>query len=259
MKSFLTLAAILAVLPTASQAAQPAPDPAPSVQDLEHRVTQLDNRARTHARQLGLRPGPAERPASDPAALARQERRLSRVVGFLSGRDELTLAVDERRLPSRRGAAALPARIAHEYTRAARRAVHLGIRMPPPPRPAATPQARRQQLAYWRSVADWLGARRERVRPSERPLSQRVPHYDAWMCIARHESHATWDIATGNGYYGGLQMDRQFQQYYAPDLYRSKGTADHWTAEEQMMTAEKAVRERGFSPWPNTARMCGVL
>ena len=80
-----------------------------------------------------------------------------------------------------------------------------------------------------------------------------------WDRLAQCESSGNWRINTGNGYYGGLQMDRQFQQYYAPELYRSKGTADHWTAEEQMMTAEKAVRERGFSPWPNTARMCGVL
>ena len=79
------------------------------------------------------------------------------------------------------------------------------------------------------------------------------------MCIAEHESHRTWDISTGNGYYGGLQMDRQFQQAYAPGLYRTKGTADNWTAEEQMRTAERARVTRGFHPWPNTARMCGLL
>ena len=79
------------------------------------------------------------------------------------------------------------------------------------------------------------------------------------MCIARHESHATWDVATGNGYYGGLQMDRLFQQTYAPRLYRTKGTADHWTAEEQIRAAARADASRGFTPWPNTARMCGLL
>jgi hypothetical protein len=79
------------------------------------------------------------------------------------------------------------------------------------------------------------------------------------MCIAEHESHRTWDISTGNGYYGGLQMDRQFQRTYAPALYRTKGTADNWTAEEQMRTAERARATRGFHPWPNTARTCGLL
>jgi hypothetical protein len=137
--------------------------------------------------------------------------------------------------------------------------VRIGIRRPPAPTPAAGPEERREQLAYWRDVGRWLGDQSERIRPDERPLSQRVPNYDAWMCIAQHESHATWDVSTGNGYYGGLQMDREFQRYYNPELYLTKGTADHWTAEEQMLTAERAREDRGFSPWPNTARMCGLL
>jgi Transglycosylase-like domain len=98
-----------------------------------------------------------------------------------------------------------------------------------------------------------------RVRRAERPLSATVPHYEAFTCIAEHESGGRWDISTGNGYYGGLQMDRQFQQTYAPGLYRVKGTADNWTREEQMRAAARAVRSRGFSPWSTTASMCGLL
>jgi resuscitation-promoting factor RpfA len=82
------------------------------------------------------------------------------------------------------------------------------------------------------------------------------------MCIASHEAgpeHGGWRANTGNGYYGGLQMDRSFQQAYAPDLYRAKGTADNWSPEEQIRAAARAVRARGFTPWPNTARMCGLL
>jgi resuscitation-promoting factor RpfA len=86
-----------------------------------------------------------------------------------------------------------------------------------------------------------------------------VPYYDAFMCIAEHESGGRWDVATGNGYYGGLQMDIGFQRTYAPGLYRTKGTADHWTTEEQIRAAGRAVASRGFTPWPNTARMCGLL
>lgn len=54
-------------------------------------------------------------------------------------------------------------------------------------------------------------------------------------------------------------MDIGFQQTYAPDLLKQKGTADHWTPLEQMWTAEKAYKTRGFWPWPNTARACGLL
>ena len=80
-----------------------------------------------------------------------------------------------------------------------------------------------------------------------------------FLCIGSHESHLRWDISTGNGYYGGLQMDRGFQRTYGPEIYATKGTADHWTADEQMAVASRAVATRGFTPWPNTARMCGLL
>ena len=40
---------------------------------------------------------------------------------------------------------------------------------------------------------------------------------------------------------------------------RPKGTADHWSPLEQIWTAEKALKSRGFWPWPNTARYCGLL
>ena len=90
------------------------------------------------------------------------------------------------------------------------------------------------------------------------------PHVNEWTCIATHESgdgagSIDWTINTGNGYYGGLQMDRTFQATYAPQLYARKGTADNWTPAEQMRTADRAHATRGFHPWPNTARACGLL
>ncbi len=86
-----------------------------------------------------------------------------------------------------------------------------------------------------------------------------IPYRAAFLCIAEHESHTTWTISTGNGYYGGLQMDRGFMAAYGPELLSRKGTADHWTATEQIAVASRAVASRGFHPWPNTARACGLL
>ena len=40
---------------------------------------------------------------------------------------------------------------------------------------------------------------------------------------------------------------------------RTKGTADHWSPLEQIWTAERAVHTSGFWPWPNTARICGLI
>jgi hypothetical protein len=83
------------------------------------------------------------------------------------------------------------------------------------------------------------------------------PRRSAWLCIHRHEG--AWDDPNPP-YYGGLQMDISFQRAYGRDLLRRKGTADNWTPLEQMWVAERAYRSgRGFYPWPNTARYCGLI
>jgi hypothetical protein len=98
----------------------------------------------------------------------------------------------------------------------------------------------------------------QRVAVRTRRAAQNPPHKRQWLCIHRYEGG--WHAKTGNGYYGGLQMDLMFQRLYAPDLLRRKGTADRWTPLEQMWAAERAHRAgRGFYPWPNTARSCGLI
>jgi len=83
-----------------------------------------------------------------------------------------------------------------------------------------------------------------------------VPHLAAWLCIHRFEGSWT---DTGDPYWGGLQMDREFMQSYAPAWLLRKGWANTWTPREQMYVAERAWKTRGFYPWPNTARYCGLL
>ena len=86
--------------------------------------------------------------------------------------------------------------------------------------------------------------------------AQRPPHMNEWMCI--HHYEGAW-TDRGGPYWGGLQMDLTFQRQYGGWIFRMKGTADHWTPLEQIWTAEKALRSRGFWPWPNTARYCGLI
>ena len=101
-------------------------------------------------------------------------------------------------------------------------------------------------LAWWKRRA----ATRKRQAYGLRRMS-------AWLCIHRHEGR--WNDPNPP-YYGGLQMDLTFQRTYAPELLRKKGTADTWTPIEQIWVAERAYRSgRGFYPWPNTARYCGLL
>lgn len=105
---------------------------------------------------------------------------------------------------------------------------------------------RRWVLRLWRRRA--ARARRQALRP---------PHKREWLCI--HGYEGAWDDPDPP-YFGGLQIDLEFQRTYGPQLLRRKGTADGWTPLEQMWVAERAHRSgRGFHPWPNTARYCGLI
>ena len=99
---------------------------------------------------------------------------------------------------------------------------------------------------------------RGRAARAKRRFASGPAHMQQWLCIHGHEG--AWTARTGNGYYGGLQMDLDFQRKYGFALLKRKGTANRWTPLEQMWVAEKAYRAgRGFRPWPNTARACGLL
>lgn len=108
-----------------------------------------------------------------------------------------------------------------------------------------SPDRLRELAAVWR--------RREKraFRQAHHPA-----HLHAWLCIHRYEGSWTDPLPP---YYGGLQMDLGFQRAYGHWLLRRKGTANNWTPLEQIWTAERAHRARGFYPWPRTARVCGLL
>ena len=101
-------------------------------------------------------------------------------------------------------------------------------------------------LRYWRRQVrhvSWLAAH--------------PPHKRGWLCIHRFEG--SWGDS-GDPYWGGLQMDRGFMSTYAPRSLLRKGLANRWTPLEQMWVAERAHRSgRGYGPWPNTARYCGLI
>ena len=81
----------------------------------------------------------------------------------------------------------------------------------------------------------------------------------AFMCIHRYEG--AWNAIDPSGtYYGGLQMDLDFQRLYGADFLRLYGTADKWPPSAQLAVALRAYRSgRGFWPWPTAARLCGLL
>jgi hypothetical protein len=80
--------------------------------------------------------------------------------------------------------------------------------------------------------------------------------YNAFLCV--HHYEGAWNANTGNGYYGGLQMDLNFQTSYGKDFLHQWATADNWPIWAQVTAAIRAYASgRGFGPWPNTARACG--
>lgn len=79
----------------------------------------------------------------------------------------------------------------------------------------------------------------------------------ALLCI--HGGEGAWNAIDPSGtYFGGLQMNLSFMETYAPYTYAAKGTADHWTPLEQLTAGARAVRVRGYTPWPQTRIPCGV-
>ena len=110
----------------------------------------------------------------------------------------------------------------------------------------AAPLNAPRALRFWRRHARYV-----------RRLAVRPPHKRGWLCI--HHFEGSWRDS-GDPYWGGLQMDRGFMHSYAPRLLLRRGFANRWTPLEQMWVAERAHRSgRGFYPWPNTARYCGLI
>ena len=78
---------------------------------------------------------------------------------------------------------------------------------------------------------------------------------DAFTCIHLHEGR--WSDS-GDPYWGGLQMDRSFMRAYGSEYLHAFGPASHWPRSVQVAVAIKAYLSRGFGPWPNTRRECGL-
>jgi hypothetical protein len=118
----------------------------------------------------------------------------------------------------------------------------IGVRHAHSVAPLRSPRA----LRYWRLHARQVSR-----------LAANPPHKRGWLCI--HHFEGSWSDS-GDPYWGGLQMDRGFMRTYAPRSLLRKGWANRWTPLEQMWVAERASRSgRGYNPWPNTARYCGLL
>lgn len=76
----------------------------------------------------------------------------------------------------------------------------------------------------------------------------------AFLCI--HSYEGPWDANTGNGYEGGLQFGHSEWQTYGG---RYAAHAYDASPAQQIAAGIAYHAVSGFSPWPNTARACGLL
>ena len=75
------------------------------------------------------------------------------------------------------------------------------------------------------------------------------------QCVREHEG--SWRDPNAP-YWGGFQFSWDFHGY-GRKYFERLGTANHWPRISQVHAAYNGYRARGWSPWPNTARMCGLL
>lgn len=131
---------------------------------------------------------------------------------------------------------------------------------------AAEAEAERQRQAAAAKAAAAEKAQQEAAaaakpaaaaRPAAPAASSSYSGGSVWDDLAQCESHGNWSINTGNGYYGGLQMDTQFWDTYGNPAY---GQANEASRSEQIAAATKARDSgRGYHPWPTCARKLGLI
>jgi uncharacterized protein YabE (DUF348 family) len=78
-----------------------------------------------------------------------------------------------------------------------------------------------------------------------------------WDSLARCEAGGNWSTNSGNGYYGGLQFDRQTWVAYGGDQY---APLPHQAGRDAQIAVASKVRDDrgGYSSWPACARKLGL-
>ncbi|GAA2539168.1 resuscitation-promoting factor [Pseudonocardia hydrocarbonoxydans] len=78
-----------------------------------------------------------------------------------------------------------------------------------------------------------------------------------WDRLAQCEATGNWAINTGNGYYGGLQFNRQTWNAYGGDQYAD--LPHQASREEQIAVATRLRDDRGgYGAWPACSRKLGL-
>jgi Transglycosylase-like domain len=88
------------------------------------------------------------------------------------------------------------------------------------------------------------------ARPTGRPTSS------IWDRVAACESGGRWGINTGNGYYGGVQMDMTFWRRHGGLAYAAR--PDLASRDAQITVAQRGLAAQGWRAWPTCSRRLGL-
>lgn len=153
-----------------------------------------------------------------------------------------------------------PATVPHSARPAAtvRASITVGSVTTPAPVEERGIDTRKATRSYWRPpVKPHHKAKPKRKVSLPHPQVSHVIGTGVWDRIAQCESGGNWHDNTGNGYFGGLQMDMEFWHTYDGTKFASR--PDLATREEQIIVATRArdgykhYPARGYGPWP----VCG--
>lgn len=109
---------------------------------------------------------------------------------------------------------------------------------------------------WYAAAARWTA---KELAETKKKIRAQRPASPSWLvaafeCIHSHEG--AWNANTGNSYYGGLQFGWSEWQRFGG---RYAARADLATPAQQIAAGIAYYEVSGFSPWPNTARACGLL
>jgi hypothetical protein len=114
------------------------------------------------------------------------------------------------------------------------------------------------KTTHWKKAAVKRGRTLQSVKRANRARIQMGANGVARGFLCIHSFEGSW-TDPGKPHWGGLQMDEDFQKGYGREFYDTLGTADHWPPFVQLAVAMRAYYSgRGYGPWPNTRRMCGI-
>lgn len=117
----------------------------------------------------------------------------------------------------------------------------------------------RQKLYFYYKPAQ----KKELLQEIKAGVFYKSPNRWLWRKVNLNECSGRWTCNTGNGYYGGLQMDDTFEHTYNPIASKKWGHANNWPINSQIFAADRAyhgfwnISARGLVPWPWSNRHYG--